>query len=151
MAPRSGRSQRTTPPLFEEDGGGDEQIIVAPDDIRRHFESSSVSISLKYYSASCECFSRWEKNELKKFSQLIDKIKRHTAEQLQRGASSLCKRHKGKPSRDRFRRPSDLSVDLEFFELRVDQSNKARVHGFFIDGVFFLVWLDRGHECFPER
>lgn len=148
MAPRSGRTRPITPPLIEELKGEEDPVVVAAD-IRRHFRAESVSISLKYYMAKCECFSQWEKNDLKKFSQLIVKIKGYAVNQLQ--SSSLCEKHKGPPKRDRFRRPEEISGDLAFFELRVDPSNKVRVHGFFIDGVFFLVWLDRGHECFPER
>ncbi|MFJ5487377.1 hypothetical protein ACIKTA_07040, partial [Hansschlegelia beijingensis] len=31
------------------------------------------------------------------------------------------------------------------WEIKVDPSNKLRIHGLFVDSVFFLVWLDREH------
>ena len=58
--------------------------------------------------------------------------------------------HRGSPSAARFKRPEDISEDIDFYEIKVDPSNKARIHGFFVQGVFFLVWLDRGHSCFSQ-
>jgi len=57
---------------------------------------------------------------------------------------------RGPPSAARFKRPQDISEDIKFYEIKVDPSNKARIHGFFVQGVFFLVWLDRGHNCFAQ-
>jgi hypothetical protein len=42
-----------------------------------------------------------------------------------------------------------VSEDIPFYELHVH--SKARVHGFFVESVFFLVWLDRNHRAFPAR
>lgn len=114
-----------------------------------HFPNDSVSISLKYYRVTCECFSAWQKNELKKFSTTIDKINGYSPQLLQ-GNPNLCKYHKGPPSQERFCRPDAISDDIGFFEIKVDPSNKARIHGFFVGSVFFLVWLDREHACFPD-
>ena len=41
-------------------------------------------------------------------------------------------------SRSCFRRPNGISEDIQFHELKVDASNKARIHGFFVGSVFFL-------------
>jgi len=114
-----------------------------------HFDEKHVSVSLRYYQSSCECFSEWEKRELKKFSSTLHKIKGYTVDQLKR-TLSLCDMHKGIPAEGRFSLPDDLSPDIQFFELKVDPSNKLRIHGFFVEGVFFLVWLDRKHACFPS-
>jgi hypothetical protein len=62
--------------------------------------------------------------------------------------TKLCHSHRGPPKAKRFTRPDDISEDVLFYGLRV--TDKARVHGFFVDSVFFLVWLDRKHECFPD-
>jgi hypothetical protein len=147
------------PKKSENDGNKSSQIqIAAPsdpepsvstDELAQHFEGQNVSISLKYYIKSCECFSDWQRNELKKFSAIIDKISGYTPETLQR-TFNLCVAHKSAPRKDRFRRPQNISEDILFYELKVDASNKARVHGFFVKSVFFLVWLDRSHECFPS-
>jgi hypothetical protein len=122
---------------------------VSTDVLSQHFEASNVSISLKYYLRSCECFSAWQRGDLKKFSAVIDKISGYTPEMLQ-STYNLCVAHKGPPKAARFRRPSNISEDILFHEIKVDASNKARVHGFFAGTIFFLVWLDRSHECFPS-
>ena len=107
-----------------------------------------VSVSLRYYQRSCECFSHWTAQELKAFSLMIEKILGYTAAALL-GKKNLCEMHKGKPGRSRFSYPDGISPDQTFWEIKVDQSNKLRIHGFFVAEVFFLVWLDREHECFP--
>lgn len=127
----------------------DIEPIKLSDPILSHFGSDSVSISLKYCRTSCECFSAWQKNELKKFSATISKISGYSPLQLQSN-TNLCGSHKGQPSQERFCRPDTISDDIRFFEIKVDPSNKARIHGFFVGSVFFLVWLDRKHACFPE-
>jgi hypothetical protein len=122
---------------------------ISDDDLAGHFVKESVSISLKYYLSSCECFSDWQARELKKFTGTIEKISGYDVDQLQR-TKSLCDSHKGPPSYARFRRPDSVSDDVLFYEIKVDPSNKARIHGFFVRGVFFLVWLDRKHQCFEQ-
>lgn len=67
-----------------------------------------------------------------------------------RAHASLCAMHKGRPGEGRFSRPPEVSEDIPLFELKVDPSNKLRVHGFFVQATFFLIWLDREHACFPE-
>lgn len=109
-----------------------------------------VSISLKYYRSETECFSEWSPDDLKKFSGTIAKLKQMSVNDL-RFVSRLCSPHRGSPKADRFARPDGLSPDLSMFEIRVDRSNAARVHGVFIGSVFHLVWLDRYHEVFPQR
>lgn len=110
--------------------------------------TEGVSISLKYYRADTECFSEWSPSDLKKFSGTIAKIKQMSAHTL-RFRSQLCSPHRGEPDAERFARPEGLSRDLSMFEIRVDRSNAARIHGVFIGSVFHLVWLDRRHEVFP--
>lgn len=108
-----------------------------------------VSISLKYYREETECFSKWTSAELKKFSGMLKKVAGRNAKELQ-GFKPLCEPHKRAPAESRFKRHEKLSEELALFELKVDPSNKARVHGVFMESVFFLVWLDRNHAVFPE-
>jgi len=109
---------------------------------------AGVSISLRYYRRQTECFSKWKSSDLKKFGALVDKLRGHNANTLT--GSKLCSMHKGPPAQDRFALPESLSPDLTLHELRVDQSNKARIHGVLWGETFFLVWLDRNHAVFPE-
>lgn len=127
----------------------DDALSISSDELTQHFQQDSVSISLKYYQKSCECFSKWARPELKKFASTVEKIRGYEPDQL-KAAKSLCDMHKGAPSKDRFKRPQEISEDIKFYEIKVDPRNKARIHGFFVQGVFFLVWLDRDHSCFPQ-
>lgn len=123
---------------------GDENISL--DDLPG--DLAGVSISLRYYRKQAECFSKWKSSDLKKFSALIEKLRGHNAQTLT--GSRLCSPHKGPPAQAKFALPENLSPDLTIHELRVDQSNKARIHGVLWGETFFLVWLDRNHAVFPE-
>jgi hypothetical protein len=141
--------------------GGDAEIVtgdagdeppVVDADLITHFRAPHVSISLKYYQQKAECWSDWQRNDLKGFSKIIGQLRQQTANELKGrgdGGSPPCKNHKGSPRGSGFVRPKDVSEDIQFYELHVHQ--KARVHGFFVESVFFLVWLDRGHRVFPDR
>lgn len=109
----------------------------------------TVSVSLKYYRPETECFSSWSHSELKKFSATLEKMRNMTARNLQNHLS-LCSQHKTERSKGRYVRPKEMSNDLRMYEIRVDQHNKARIHGVFQGSVFHLVWLDRAHMVFPS-
>lgn len=115
-----------------------------------HLNKGSVSISLRYFRRQCECFSDWEKSELSKFASTLEKLRNYTAEQL-KVTKSLCDRHKGAPDEARFAFPNDVSPEQTLYEIKVDPSNKLRAHGFFVDQVYFLLWLDREHACFTFK
>lgn len=112
-------------------------------------DEEGVSVSLKYFRKQTECFSEWQPDELKKFSAMLGMVGQLSASKL-KAHKPYCEVHKRPPAEDRFTRPDKLSEDLTFFELKVDKSNAARVHGVFVGSVFFLVWLDRLHKVYPE-
>ena len=113
-------------------------------DLRKPKEKP-VAVSLLHYRAETECFSEWSQRELKEFSRAITKLRDSTRTQLQ-GKANLCKKVMNVPKHSRFVRPKDVSPELAIFEIRVDNSNRARMHGVFLDDVFHLLWLDRKHE-----
>jgi len=39
--------------------------------------------------------------------------------------------------------------DIPAMQFQVSSNAHGRVHGFFIDNVFFVVWLDPGHKLYP--
>jgi hypothetical protein len=106
-----------------------------------------VSVSLKYWHSGTQCFSDWQSKELKRLTRFIDRAQSLTASQIKTDPGLIWKTHRGPAARG-FSRPSSLSEDIPLTELRV--SDKARVHGAMIDQTFFLVWLDRNHQCFPS-
>jgi len=115
-----------------------------------HFKTSSVSISLKYYNSRSECWSDWQKADLKGFTKIIEMLSQQSVQQLKsRGANGTpkCRMHKGPSKTPGYKRPTTISEDIDLYEIGV--TNQARIHGFFAGTVFFLVWLDRRHRVFP--
>lgn len=48
--------------------------------------------------------------------------------------------------------PCDLPIDKdleEFYQMRISAS-KGGIHGYFIDNVFYVVWLDPQHNMYPD-
>lgn len=43
-----------------------------------------------------------------------------------------------------------MNEQLEAYQFRLSKS-KGRVQGFFIDNVFYIVWLDRHHNLYPDN
>ncbi len=107
-------------------------------------EDNFVSINLKYFQPDSECFSKWQSAELKKFSTFVKKLRQHNWNQVLVSAGFECHRHKGDTKAPGFSKPTNVSPDIPYYGLRVD--DKARVHGFVVAAVFYLVWLDKGHK-----
>ncbi len=105
-------------------------------------------INLKYYHSGFECFSEWQRAELKQFSSLTATLQQLNLLQLRTHSGLRMKAPKGKLAA-----PVPISLQphlkhIEFVELRL--SDKIRVHGFIEHPYFFLVWLDRNHRVFPD-
>ncbi len=112
-------------------------------------------IVLKYYHSDFECFSNWNSNELKAFSDFIRKLRQIQWEDIYKtGGKAGDKTGFGyTPHKDISQLPDNpelkkISPDITFFELRV--TGKIRVHGFRVKAAFFLVWLDRNHRIYPK-
>ncbi|MHC1745180.1 MAG: hypothetical protein AB9873_19425 [Syntrophobacteraceae bacterium] len=112
-------------------------------------QDSPVYVSLKYYDSEFECFSDWDKQELRAFSGLVKKLVLRSWNEIKRSAGGLgCKVHK-----DRKRLPQRnvldlISPDSTLVELRV--TDGARIHGFIVQASFFLVWLNKRHRVYKE-
>lgn len=115
-------------------------------------------VVLKYFQESWECFSEWEKAELKLFTNFLQTISNHTWETVYKSAGKgvnkaglgytpykIEEMKSGSSHLKKVR--NSISDDLDFFELRVSQ--KIRVHGFQSQAAFFLVLLDKDHRVFP--
>lgn len=117
-------------------------------------------VALKYFNSDWQCFSDWEQQELKDFSNFLNVLGSHTWEQVYKTGSKIPKHGlaytkynlediKSEAIRSKLKDVEiQISEDINFFELRVNQ-NKLRVHGFQSHSAFFLIALDRGHEAFP--
>ncbi len=120
-----------------------------------HPDREKAYVALKYYQPAYECFSEWNRDELKAFSAFCRKVTERSWEQIrQSGGAPGNKSGLGfSPHKDRRKLPNHglrdlISPEVEFSELRVTQ--KARVHGFRMKATFFLVWLDRDHRIYAE-
>lgn len=94
------------------------------------------SVNLRYFQRSHECFSKWQHKELRAFSGFVEKMSQRTEADVT-SVTQTCHAHKGTAKK----LPSDVSPDVKMYSL--DVGPKGRVHGFFMEGAFFLVWLDR--------
>ena len=112
----------------------------------------SISIVLRYYDYTYQCFSDWKSNELKLFSKFVDKLRKLTWSQVHSQSSNKNKTGLALTYINRNQLPQkdilkEISPEIRIFELRI--SDKVRVHGFRIKNSFFLIWLDRNHEICP--
>lgn len=122
-------------------------------------DTEAPFVVLKYFQMGHECFSDWTTQELKQLSAFNHKLSQMTWRQV------LQTSGKGQNKTGVAYTPYDvatvkhggakqclqsvqnlISLDIRFFELRVDQ--KMRVHGFRAKSAFFLVLLDREHAVF---
>jgi hypothetical protein len=131
--------------------------ILKKDGNRENSIAKNPYIVLKYYQADWECFSAWNKPELKCFSDFIQKLSTLTWGDIYNTAGSpgnkigvgyttyqLSKMKTGSETLKKVQ--SLVSPELTFFELRL--SKKIRVHGFQSQSAFFLVMLDKDHRVF---
>lgn len=112
-------------------------------------------VALKYFQPQHECLSDWDKEELSALSSFIgtlsqmpwtDIIKTGGKQGNKVGVGYTL--HKNRDNLPKCAVLDKISEDISFFELRV--TGKARVHGFRCKSTFFLVWLDRNHQIYPE-
>jgi len=40
---------------------------------------------------------------------------------------------------------------VEAFQIQIEKSIYGRIHGLFLDDVFFVVWLDCDHKLYPQK
>lgn len=113
-------------------------------------------VVLKYFSSSWQCFSKLSKDELRAFSDFLDKLSQTTWQAIYGSASKNNKTGFGYTKYDVSSMKNgksyleglknQLSQDIDFFELRVTE--KMRVHGFQSATAFYLVLLDKDHNIF---
>ncbi len=96
---------------------------------------NKVSISLKHYNKNKQCFSEWaDKSLLASFSNFISKVNQRTTEQCKKNFGHS---HQVDSSDAKFK-------GVKFYRLNVTQ--QAKIHGFFNNDIFYLVWLDKSHK-----
>lgn len=136
--------------------------LISSASARANYNDETPYVVLKYFRDAFECFSTWEKPELKEFTEFLKELKKRTWSQVLETSGKIGGKRglaytpydisdiEADGIRDHFKEVrKEISDDINFFELRVNQ-NKLRVHGFRAKAAFFLVLLDREHRVFPE-
>lgn len=105
-------------------------------------------VALKYYYRKHQCFSHWEKNDLKGFSAFCEKMQNTNWETIRNSGGTKDKTGLGYTILKNYPVPQSikdkLSKDTVYFELRA--SLKRRVIGFKSGSAFQLILLDKNHE-----
>ena len=105
------------------------------------YSDGRCGVSLKFFHDK-ECFSKWQKSELKAFSAWVMKIAARSKADITRDTNK-CHSHRGAPPRDL---PDTVSQDETFYSIKVKDNTAWRVFGFFGDRDFHIIWLDRSHS-----
>jgi hypothetical protein len=111
-------------------------------------------VALKYFQPGYQCFSDWDKSELKAFSSFVEKLRSTDWDTIFKTGGKLGSKtglgfslHKNRSKLPKCKSLDAISPEIKFCEMRVSQG--IRVHGFRIKSAFFLVWLDKNHEICP--
>lgn len=98
-----------------------------------------VHVNFRHYQRRQECLSDWQSRQLKQLSGWFEKMSNKTPDDVTSDTSN-CHAHVGvtKPL------PRTVSRDVRMYGLKVGK--KERIHGFFLNSDFFVVWLDRNHQ-----
>lgn len=80
----------------------------------------------------------WQKNEIKQFIKTVKKLEGMTWIKAKADTGFQIK-----TLRD-IELPKYLSLDITLQEIRVTQ--KARLHGYYFDGNFHILWFDNNHD-----
>ncbi len=115
-----------------------------------------ISFSFKYYQDSNSKFSCSEK-EVIYWLTLLDRLKALsslTAQELLVNRSSTLRCHPIKwedTSESGFSLPNEEQLVDTPYQFSLSSNEHGRVHGFFIDEIFYIVWLDRDHLLYPTK
>jgi len=106
-------------------------------------EKAYIFLSLAYIQHQWERFSDWEAKEMKQFWEFNSTIHQLTWDKAYSHSGLRYKKiNENKYPAGGIK--ENLSPDVSLFEFRI--TDKARVHGFRINNIFFLCWLDRNHR-----
>jgi hypothetical protein len=112
-------------------------------------DNAQVFVSIRFVQFDFQCFSDWQKVEMKAFWDFIDKVHSKTWSQIYATGGKKEKTGLAYTPLPIERFPdgsfkNQLDPQINLFELRIDQ--QKRVHGFRYKSVFYICWLDKNHE-----
>jgi len=116
-----------------------------------------ISFSFKYYQTAHDRFS-CTKKQVVYWLTLIDRLKdisSLTAQELLINRSSTLRCHPIKwddtSEKNGFGLPNEEQLVDTPYQFSLSSNEYGRVHGFFIDQIFYIVWLDPDHLLYPSK
>ena len=115
-----------------------------------------ISFSFKYYQVGHSKFSCNEKKVIYWLT-LLERLKDLSslaAQELLVNRSSTLRCHSIKwedTSESGFGLPNEEQLVETPYQFSLSSNEHGRVHGFFIDEVFYIVWLDPDHMLYPAK
>lgn len=115
-----------------------------------------ISFSFKYYQDNHNKFS-CRKKEVSYWLTLLDRLKALstlTAQEFSADNSRTLRCHKIKweeTSESGFGLPTEEQLVEIPYQFSLSSNEHGRVHGFFINETFYIVWLDPDHLLYPEK
>lgn len=117
-----------------------------------------ISFSFKYLDFNNEKFNI-EKTSENYFISVVEKLKNLSTfnkKELLNNHSKALRFHQidfkdDSVSEDFFGIPKeDEIVDIPY-QFQISSNEHGRVHGFFINNIFYIVWFDRNHNLYPSK
>lgn len=118
--------------------------------------TKGISFSFKYYQDAHSKFSGREK-EVVYWLTFLDRLKSlssWTVQELLRNRSSSLRFHPirwEETSENGFGLPNEEQLVDTPYQFSLSSNEHGRVHGFLIDEIFYVVWLDPDHLLYPAK
>ncbi len=112
-----------------------------------------ISFSFKYYNANHSIFTGGGRDSIY-WQTLVNRLRDLsglTAIELRRGGNKTLRCHPidwADTSQDNFGVKSENQLVDVPYQFSLSSNEHGRVHGFFIDQVFYIVWLDPDHMLY---
>ena len=116
-----------------------------------------ISFSFKYYQDGNSKFSCDDRTTAKYWITLLERLKALSglsAQELLVNRSNALRCHPIKwenTSETGFGLPNEEQLVDTPYQFSLSSNEYGRVHGFFIDEIFYVVWLDPHHLLYPEK
>jgi hypothetical protein len=115
-----------------------------------------ITFSFKYFQDNHRKFSCNSK-EAAYWLTLLERLKALsslTAQELRGNRSSSLRCHPirwADTSENGFGLPNEEQLVDTPYQFSLSSNEHGRVHGFFIDQVFYVIWLDPNHQLYPAK
>lgn len=111
------------------------------------------SFSFYHFDSSSECPSDWKTDEMKSLFSSLKDASSMTWQQV-KATGGHGKHAQGiafksvSPAQAARKLPANLADDIDLSEMRV--SDRARIFGVRNEATYYVIWLDKDHQVFPE-